>query len=516
VDVKELSREHNLLRLQVIVEQPDYRPKFDETLRDYRRRMNVPGFRPGQVPMGLVKKQVGVALLYQELSRKALDEVREYLDTVNLPTFGLPLLTDEDLEAAPMGERDYHLTFDVGLLPALDFDFGKLPEVKKYAVEIGEQDIDDLIDNLRYKHGQNIPAEFVASEGDYRVHCDLKEVDEDGALVENGISVSLDFLTPYYRHLRPYLVEKRVGQWLPVTFAQFFNSEAQALQVLQIPQYAYQEIKDKPLKLSLTNLQAVLQAPLDEQFMETITKDPSLNDVGKFREAIRESLQRTYERQAETRYRLELNQGMLDAFPFEFPQEHVERLLMARMEDVKSVRELREKHPTYLLDFKLYILHEALKKQYPELEVTTADLEAQAHATVQQWLGVMKNPAELPTQPAEEGNAEGTELSEEHTRVHPEPEHTHNPAHGEAGHVHGPDCDHDHPHPHDHDHDHDGDGLADNPAFVGDLVQRLMQDEQFLDRTNSTLQSQRIQTFLETKYRIAATAVSKKVFDELV
>jgi trigger factor len=525
LDVKELSREQNLLRLEVLIEQPDYRPKFEETLRDYRRKMNVPGFRAGQVPMALVKKQVGLAVLYQDVSRKALDEVREYLDTLNLATFGVPMLTDEDLETAPLGERDYRLTFDIGLLPELDFDFSKLPELKKYTVDITEADIDDLVETLRYKHGTDVPAEYVAIEGDYRVYATLDEVDDDGALVKNGLSVSLDFLTPYYQHLRPYLTEKKVGQWIPVTLEQFFNSEAQAMQVLEVSHFAYSQLKARPLKLSVTNLQAVLKATVDEHFMLEVTKDHELNDLGKFRDAIRESLLRTYDRIVDSRYSAELRKGMLDTFPFEFPVEHVERLLMARMEDVKTVLELHEKHPTFIIDFKLFILQEALKKQFPELEVTDADLEAQAYATVQQWMGVMGGNqvpviTELQTANAEEGAAEL--IGEEHVHVQAEhtdtPIYTHTPAHGEEGHVHGPDCNHDHDHLHDDAIDLSpiGDGLADNPAFVGDLVQRLLQDEKFLEQTNNTLTSQRLQAFLESKYHIAGTTVSKKVFDDLL
>jgi len=95
--VTEAARENNLLQLEVQVTEADYQEAFDQQVRTYRQKMNLPGFRKGQIPASLVKKQYGKSILYQEISNKAMEAMYEHLKAEQIDTFGSPVLAATDL-----------------------------------------------------------------------------------------------------------------------------------------------------------------------------------------------------------------------------------------------------------------------------------------------------------------------------------------------------------------------------------------------------------------------------------
>ncbi|MFN7879960.1 MAG: trigger factor, partial [Sphingobacteriia bacterium] len=194
----------------------DYADQFTDQLKKYRKQAQLPGFRPGTVPMGLIRKRFGPSLLFDQLSRNAMDELMKYVQAEEMKVLGRPYLmrsnlTDEvkdDLE-----QNEYFFEFQMGIQPDVALQIDQLPKLTQYTVAVSEQDVDEYILDLRYKSGSVAPAEAVADVQTrrYIVQTQLEEL--AGAAGTDPLAAGEGFSSKLYIHTRfePKVVKKLEG-----------------------------------------------------------------------------------------------------------------------------------------------------------------------------------------------------------------------------------------------------------------------------------------------------------------
>lgn len=175
----------------VNIEPADYAAKFDEAVKNYRRKVAMPGFRTGMVPVGMVKKMYGKALLYEELNKMVQDGINNYLAENKLDIFAQPMPEEEN---DPFGDgletdKSFSFTFSIGLKPEVSTAApGKTFNL--YQVEPGKELIENYIKDLRTRHFEGAYPE--KSEAGDMVFLRIRELDETGEIKTGGlVTVSL-------------------------------------------------------------------------------------------------------------------------------------------------------------------------------------------------------------------------------------------------------------------------------------------------------------------------------------
>lgn len=525
MEITETGREELVAHLEVTIQEADYRETFDETLRSYRKQMNLPGFRKGQVPKSLVKKQYGKAILFNDVSEQAMKAVNAYIDEQNLKVFGMPLLVETDLgEKNPIDKQDYSLKFDVGLVPEVELDLSDLPEIKRYEVTIEEEDVERVLQLQRYRNGERVPAEEVTADDVFEIKGEFFEVDENGQEVKDGVQITLDFLTKYYPEFQAKLAGKKAGDEIPTNFTEFFASDATARNVLKITEEGYEELKQKPLHFRVMELKKVEPAPLNEDLFNKLLGEPGEGETRteeQARQKLHEELERVYNERAQVKYRVDLQNALLEKADFELPREHVERLLITQMEDINSVQELQKQQPNYLMDFKLYLVHSLLKKQHPEVEVQEEDLKESVR---EQWRNMLGQQSAFATETpeAETETAAATEIVEEGAEED-SPETTVEEVVGEEDETAAEQpreptekvtaseesADEDQT---------EAEGAMEPPnqeALLEHMVNYSLQDENQRRERENQLQAEKIFQFLEERATVTQQTIDKETFDEL-
>ena len=175
--------------VRIAIEKQDYEATVNETLKDYRKKANMPGFRKGMVPAGLIKKMYGKSALADEVNKLLSRELTKYITDQNLNILGepLPSLTEQaviDFDS----DADFEFAFDLGLSPEIIVDFEKIGKLPYYEIVVDDQLIDNQIQGYTNRFGENISAEVV---GDKETTVgDFVQVDSDGNVVDGGISSS--------------------------------------------------------------------------------------------------------------------------------------------------------------------------------------------------------------------------------------------------------------------------------------------------------------------------------------
>src|SRR5439155_10989166 len=141
-------------QLNVTISKEDYLPSFEKSLKDYSKKANIPGFRKGMVPAGLIKKMYGSSLFVDEVLKTVDKQVFQYLETQKLDIFAQPLPVDMNLGQLDVNNpNNYTFTFEVGMKPEFQLPELSKEAVKRYKVEINDEMVNEEVERLRTRYG---------------------------------------------------------------------------------------------------------------------------------------------------------------------------------------------------------------------------------------------------------------------------------------------------------------------------------------------------------------------------
>ena len=182
--------------MTIIVEESDYKEKVEKSLKDYRKQANIPGFRKGMAPMGLIKKQYGEYLKLDTINKVVGEELYKYIKDNKINMLGEPLPSAkqeaQDLEKEP----PYTFYFDIAVAPELKVELTSKDKLPYYDIKVDDATVDKQVDIFASRTGQYIKAEEYQKND--MLKGDLRELDEKGNTKEGGITLEAAVMMPEF------------------------------------------------------------------------------------------------------------------------------------------------------------------------------------------------------------------------------------------------------------------------------------------------------------------------------
>ena len=164
--------------LKVKVEKKDYQEKVDETLKNYRKQANIPGFRKGKVPMGMIKKQYGQSVLAEELNKQVSEALYKYIDEQEFEVLGNPLpKQDEEVKGDFNNPETFEFTYEIGITPEVDVKLSGRNKYEYTKVKVDDKLVDKQLEDLTRRYGKLVSGEKVGEKD--MVLGQFVELDED-------------------------------------------------------------------------------------------------------------------------------------------------------------------------------------------------------------------------------------------------------------------------------------------------------------------------------------------------
>ena len=183
--------------LTVKLEKQDYQEKVEKSLKTFRQKANMPGFRPGMVPMGLIKKQYGKAILAEEVNKLLQEKVYDYLKENNVNMLGEPLPNEEKQQPINFEvQEDFEFVFDVALAPEFEASLDANDKIDYYTINVTDEMVDRQVKMYTQRAG-NYEKVDVYADNDMLKGL-LAELDENGSTKESGIQVEGAVMMPSY------------------------------------------------------------------------------------------------------------------------------------------------------------------------------------------------------------------------------------------------------------------------------------------------------------------------------
>ena len=345
--------------LTITVEEADYNEKVEKTLKDYRKKANIPGFRPGQAPLSLIKKQIGEQVKMEEIQKLVGDTIFNYLKENNIQFLGEPMPSAKQEEQDLSKPAPYTFVFDIAVAPEIKLELTDKDKLDYYEITVDDKLVDEQVDMYQAKD---------------MLKGDMKELNADGSEKEGGIVKEGAVLMPEYIKVED---QKKLFDGVKRGEVVVFNpkkaypdSEIEVSSMLGISKEQAANV-DSDFAFHILEITRYAKAPVNQELFDAIYGEGTVKDEADFRSKIAEGIANQLVSNSDFKLLQDLRAycdkkvGKLT-----FPDEMLKRIML---KNVKDEKEVDEKFEASLEELKWHLIKEHLVKAN-EIKVSDDDV----------------------------------------------------------------------------------------------------------------------------------------------
>ena len=373
-------------KIVVKVAKDDYLPSFEKAIKSYSKQANIPGFRKGMVPTGMVKKMYGSSVFADEVLKSVEKGLSDYMVNEKLEIFAQPLpLPENDASQLNMSNpAEYAFAFEVGLKPEFTIPDLGAAKLTRYKVIPTEESINEEIDRLRTRNGNMTDPETVTTE-DNVLNVVFTEADESGTPVEGGISKENSLLVKYFKDsFRSNLMGKKKDDVVTLQLAQAFAEKERDFILKDLG--LEEKDADKFFDLLITKVGLIEKAELNEAFFKTAFPSKEISNEEEFRNAVKEDIQKYWDGQSRNQLFDQVYHQLLDHTQITFPESFLKRWMQNGGEKPKTAEQVETEYPSFINSLKWTLIVDQLVKNN-NIEVKPEDLREFAKQQLFSYMG---------------------------------------------------------------------------------------------------------------------------------
>jgi trigger factor len=372
--------------LKVKVSPTDYNEKVDETLKTYRKQANIPGFRPGKVPMGLIKKKYGPSVVAEEVNKVVNNALYEHITDNKVDILGNPMpKNDEESDIDWENPSEMEFTYEIGLAPEFDVKLSKKDKVTYHKVKVDAKVIDTQVEDFAKRYGKLVPAD--KSEAKDMLLGSFKELDGGGNEKDGGIlhtsTISVEMLEN--EEMKKKLTGLKVGDSVVLDPETVSKGDADKAAMLGIKSEELDGISDE-FEYTVTEIKRMQPASVNSQLFDKIYGEGNVTTEEEFRSKIQTEMELMFNKDSDRVFKKHLSEKLVDKMKLKLPDDFLKRWILATNDKDISVEQVEEEYDQYsnqlkwqLIENKI-IAENELKVEQEEVVEYTKNLLAQQYA----------------------------------------------------------------------------------------------------------------------------------------
>ncbi len=381
-----------LLNDKIIVKigKDDYLPGFEKKLKEYSKTANIPGFRKGMVPAGMIKKMYGQSIYTDEVLKTVEKQLYTYLDTEKPEIFAQPLALDADIKKLdPNNPDEYEFGFEIGLKPS--FDIAPLNKAKAvlHKVTATEQMVQEEIDRMLVKGGKMTEPETIETE-EAVLNILFTETDKEGNIIEGGIEKESSVIVKYLTAAtQKQLMGKTTGDTVVIQLSKAFEKDKLEAFVLDLGlDKDDKESAKKYFKLTIAKIGLVEKREFNEEFFNEVFPGAAVATEEEFRKKLKEEIEQYWDGQSRNQLHDQLYHYLLDETKITFPDKFLKRWLQVGSEEKKTAEQAETEFPVFSSQLKWTLISDKIVKDN-KLEVSAEELKDSMKTEVMRYFGSM-------------------------------------------------------------------------------------------------------------------------------
>ncbi len=377
-------------KLVVKVAKDDYFPSFDKKLKEYSKTANIPGFRKGMVPAGMIKKMYGNSIFTDEILKSVEKELYTYLNAEKPELFGQPLPLASDMSKMDINNpADYEFGFEIGLKPEYALADLAKAKVTLHKVKATDAMVDEEVTRMQIKGGKMTEQDTINNE-DNVLNVLFKESDKDGNITDGGVTKENSVILKYFTAAtQKDFTGKKIGDNVTIQLNKTFDDDKldAILQDLGFDA-ADKEAAKKYFNLEIVKIGFVEKRELNEEFFKEIYPGKEIKTENALRAAIKEEIEQYWNGQSRNQLQDQLYHYLIDETKMEFPAEFLKRWLQTGGDKAKTPEQAEAEFPAFSNQLKWTLISDKLIKEN-KLEVGNEELREYMKTEIMRYFGSM-------------------------------------------------------------------------------------------------------------------------------
>lgn len=355
--------------LKVKIAEADYSDRYSKALKKYQKKVDLPGFRPGKVPVEIVKKRFGTHILVEEINDMLSEILHKYISDNQINILGNPLPKDGaniDFDH----QKEFEFEYELGLSPILNLELSSKEKFSYYTIKTDESLVEKRIEYFRKHYGQITHPE-VAEKNDILVG-DFAEVDKDGNIIPGGFFrttlIDIAKITNIQNQAKLIGLKKEDKAVLE-------NFLEDAKYIFEILELAEDKLKDLRLQFKLKNLSRIAEAEVNQELFDKIFGPGKVNSAEEFRTKIREEFSVMYVSDSDKKFLNDVIESLMKNMNLSLPESFLKRYLLLTNKEKATPEQIEKEYQQYSDALRWKLIENHILSTY-KLAVTSEEAEA--------------------------------------------------------------------------------------------------------------------------------------------
>ena len=383
--------------IKISLKEEDYQPSIEQKVKEYRKQVNLKGFRPGKVPAGLIKKMYGKAIKVEEINELLSKKLPEYIKESNLKIVGEPLPDRTAVENIDWdNQSDFEFSYDVGYVNDFTYDLSDQVKVIQYVIPVTDEKIDETIENLKKRFGDAEEVEGASERNDLltgmltQVKASEGDLEDSSEEVEEPLSngTTMDLPSMNDEQVKSF-VGAQVGDEIFFDIREIFPEDKEVADQLGIDTAAAADINDE-FSFRVESISREIPTEMNQEFYDKVFGPEAAQDEASFREKVREAIRDNYQHESEALLARDIRNYYVDHTDIEIPRDFLKRWILVTNKEEITEEQLDEEFDDYIKEMKWSLLSNKIAEDR-EINVEHEEIKQKAKESVFAQFGMMNN-----------------------------------------------------------------------------------------------------------------------------
>lgn len=366
--------------MTVTVEDADFKDNVEKTLKDYRKRANFPGFRPGMVPMGLIKKQFGPSVKMDTLNKYVGEQIYNYIRENKIQMLGEPLPSEKQEPVDIEKDGPYTFMFDIAVAPEFKIELNGDTKIAYYEIQADDKLIDQQVDMFASQLGSYEKADSYDGEKRDMLKGDLRELDADGNTKEGGITVEGAVMMPEYIKVddqKKLFDNAKPGDIITFNPRKAYpDNDSEVANLLKINRDAVKDV-EADFSYQVIEINRFKKADVNQALFDQVFGKDTVKSEEEFRNKIAEGLKPQLQANSDYKFMLDVRKYAEDKVgELTFPDALLKRIMFLNNKD-KDEEYVEKNYDESIKQLKWHLIKEQLVAAN-NIKVEDADVKAAA------------------------------------------------------------------------------------------------------------------------------------------
>jgi len=378
LDIKLEKKNATEASIKIKLIQKDYQHKVEEKVKDYAKKANIKGFRPGKVPIGLIKKMYGSSILVEEVNHILSHSVNDYVKENNLNIIGQPLPNHENAEKIDWDtQTEFEFDFEIGLIDEFKYDLSKKQKVKKYTIEVDKKTVEETVTNLKKQFGKSINPEVSEDEDSlFGTFTQLEGEISNDTLVE---------ISTVEKKAQKNFIGVKKDDVIEFEINKIFKDASIIVSLLNISEEEAKSLKGK-FTFTVKNINRVEPSEINQELFDKVFGKDAVKSEDEFIEKIKDTVSGNYSRETDFYLENSIKDHFVDKTKIEVPSAFLKKWLLVTNEGKLTAEDVDKEFDATVKSLKWDLIKNKIAEDN-ELKVDNQEVVDKAKSMIMEQFG---------------------------------------------------------------------------------------------------------------------------------